>query len=211
MRPGDVDWEQIFGDHGARWFHCGGIFAGLSETTAELAIEAMRTARPHGTIVSCDLNYRPSLWKSRGGPGRAAEVNQRLVISSTCCWVTRRTSRSGSAMTSTESTPSCSSSIPTHTATMLERVLDRNPKLSIVASTLRQARSATINDWGAVCRTRDGVHFGPSMPGLEIFDRVGGGDSFASGFFYGLMSGRRGRAGPGLRRRARRAGDDHAR
>jgi 2-dehydro-3-deoxygluconokinase len=188
MRPGEVDWEQIFGGQGARWFHCGGIFAGLSETTAELALEAMQIARHHGTVVSYDLNYRPSLWKSRGGPLVAAEVNQQLVDLVDVLLGNEEDFCIGLGY-ELEGTDSELLALDPHAyAMMLQMVLDRNPGLSIVATTLRGARTATINDWGAVCRTRSGVHFGPSIEALEIFDRVGGGDSFASGFFYGLLT-----------------------
>jgi 2-dehydro-3-deoxygluconokinase len=188
MRPGDVDWEQIFGEQGARWFHCGGIFAGLSETTAELALEAMRIARRHGTIVSYDLNYRPSLWNSRGGPLVAAEVNQRLVDLVDVLLGNEEDFSIGLGYEPEGTDSELLALDPDAYGRMLQMVLDRIPELSIVATTLRGARTATINDWGAVCRTRSGVHLGPSIEALEIFDRVGGGDSFASGFFYGLLN-----------------------
>ena len=107
LKPGDVDWEQIFGRDGARWLHCGGIFAALSETTADVALEAMEAARRHGTVVSYDLNYRPSLWKSIGGPARAAEVNRGSSSTSTCCSGTRRTSPPRSGSRSRASTRTC--------------------------------------------------------------------------------------------------------
>jgi 2-dehydro-3-deoxygluconokinase len=189
MRPGDVDWDDIFGAHGARWFHCGGIFAALSETTAEVALEAMQAARRHATIVSYDLNYRPSLWKSRGGPARAAEINKRLVNLADVLLGNEEDFSTALGYELKGADRELLSLDPSAYGEMLGEVLDRNPGLSIVASTLRQARTATINDWGAVCRTRSGVHVGPWMEGLEVYDRIGGGDSFASGFFYGLLSG----------------------
>lgn len=188
MRPGEVDWEQIFGEQGARWFHCGGIFAGLSETTAELALEAMRIARRHGTIVSYDLNFRQSLWKSRGGPLVAAEVNQRLVDLVDVLLGNEEDFSIGLGYELERTDSELLALDPDAYGRMLQMVLERNPELSIIATTLRGARTATINDWGAVCRTRSGVHFGPSMEAVEIYDRVGGGDSFASGFFYGLLT-----------------------
>jgi 2-dehydro-3-deoxygluconokinase len=188
MRPGEVDWEQIFGQQGARWFHCGGIFAGLSETTAELTLEAMRIARRHGTIVSYDLNYRQSLWKSRGGPLVAAEVNQRLVDLVDVLLGNEEDFSIGLGYELEGTDSELLALDPDAYGKVLQTVLERNPELSIVATTLRGARTATINDWGAVCRTRSGGHFGPSMEALEIFDRVGGGDSFASGLFYGLLT-----------------------
>jgi 2-dehydro-3-deoxygluconokinase len=189
MRPGDVDWKQLFGGEGVRWFHCGGIFAGLSDTAAELALEAMHVARQHDTVVSYDLNYRPSLWKSRGGSRRAAEVNQRLVNLVDVLLGNEEDFSTGLGYELGGVDSDLLELDPEAYGAMLGEVLERNPDLSIVASTLRQARTATVNDWSAVCRTRTGVHFGPSMEELEIFDRVGGGDSFASGFFYGLLSG----------------------
>jgi 2-dehydro-3-deoxygluconokinase len=188
MRPGDVDWEQIFGEQGARWFHCGGIFAGLSQTTAELTLEAMQSARQHGTIVSYDLNYRPSLWKSRGD-GAAVEINQRLVDEVDVLLGNEEDFSAGLGYELDGSDPHLLQLDTDRYARLLEQVLDRNQRLSIAATTLRRARTATINDWSAICRTRTGVHHGPSIDELEILDRVGGGDSFASGFFYGLMSG----------------------
>lgn len=188
MRPGDVDWDAIFGVQGVRWFHCGGIFAALSETTAELVLEALQAARRHGTIVSYDLNYRPSLWRNRGLQ-RAAEVNQRLVDLVDVLLGNEEDFSAGLGYELGGTETELLALDPGAYGAMLGQVLDRNHGLSIVASTLRQARTATINDWGAVCRTRSELHVGPWMEGLEIFDRIGGGDSFASGFFYGLLSG----------------------
>jgi 2-dehydro-3-deoxygluconokinase len=191
MRPGEVNWDRVFGEHGARWFHTGGIFAALSETTAELALEAMMAARRHGTIVSYDLNFRPSLWKDRGGPERAAEVNQRLVDEVDVLLGNEEDFSTGLGYQLAAGDPHMLHLDSNAYANLLGQVLDRNPTLSIAASTLRQAHTATINDWGAACCTRATTHIGPWMERLEILDRVGGGDSFASGFFYGLMQGDR--------------------
>jgi 2-dehydro-3-deoxygluconokinase len=190
LRPGDVDWEQVFGGDGARWFHCGGIFAALSETTADVALEAMEAAHRHGTIVSYDLNYRPSLWKSIGGPARAAEVNRRLVEHVD---VLLGNEEDFSAALGFEIEGADENLLHLELdayARTLERVMEAYPRLSVVATTLREVRSATVNDWSAVCRTRAGFHVGPAYERLEILDRVGGGDSFASGLFYGLLHGR---------------------
>ena len=209
MRPGDVDWEQIFGSEGARWFHCGGIFAALSETTAELALEAMRG----GARAWHDRLLRPQLSRlaveGRGGPHVAAEVNQRLVDLVDVLLGNEEDFSVGLGYELGGPTPSCSRSTPTPTEGLLREVLERNPELSIVASTLREARTATINDWSAVCRTRSGASPARGWTRLEILDRVGGGDSFASGFFYGLLTGDRHRSSTRLRGGARRAGDDH--
>jgi 2-dehydro-3-deoxygluconokinase len=189
LRPGDVDWERIFGDGGVRWFHTGGVFCALSASTAEVALEAVTIAQRHGTVVSYDLNYRPSLWQGRGGPRAAAEVNRELV-------------RHVDVLFGNEEDFSAALGYELETADedlldlevaqyerLLGRVLEAHPGLELVASTLRQARTATVNDWCAVCRTRDGFHVGPRFDGLEVFDRVGGGDSFASGLIFGLLEG----------------------
>ena len=188
LRVGDVDWERIFGAEGARWFHCGGIFAALSESTSDVALEGMEAARRHGTAVSYDLNYRPSLWKSIGGSARAAAVNSRLVEFVDVLVGNEEdfTAALGFEVGADESLGELH---PDAYDGLLLRVLDAYPNLDLVASTLRQVRSASVNDWSAVCRTRDGFHEGPWLADLEIFDRVGGGDSFASGFFYGILQG----------------------
>ena len=189
LRPGDVDWEQIFGRDGARWFHCGGIFAALSGTTADVALEAMEAARRHGTIVSYDLNYRPSLWKSIGGPVRAAEVNRRLV-EHVDVLVGNEEDFSAALGFEIEGVDENLQQLDLDSyAALLEQVLAAYPQLAVVGTTLRQVRSATVNDWSAVCRTRDQFNVGPAYDGLEVLDRVGGGDSFASGLFYGLLEG----------------------
>lgn len=189
LQPGDVDWERIFGHDGARWFHCGGIFCALSETTAEVAREAIEAARRHGTVVSYDLNYRASLWQGIGGPERAAEVNRQLVG---LVDVLVGNEEDYSAALGFE-LPGGDEELlqldPAGYGQMLGDVLEAHPNVSLAAATLREARTASVNDWGAVCRTREGSFVGPRLEGLEILDRVGGGDSFASGLFYGLLTG----------------------
>jgi 2-dehydro-3-deoxygluconokinase len=192
MEPGSVDWDCIFGVEGARWFHCGGIYAALSQTTADVAAEAMIAARRHGVVVSYDLNYRPSLWRSIGGSARAAEVNRELVRHVD---VLLGNEEDFSAALGFELAAGVDDSFVDLDLEayhrLLDAVLDGHPHLYAVATTLRQVRSATVNDWSAACATRDdGFLIGPRMDGLEVFDRVGGGDSFASGFFYGLLTGR---------------------
>ena len=190
MTAGDVDWDRIFGAEGTRWFHTGGIFAALSETTAGLAAEAMRAARRSGAIVSYDLNYRPSLWESIGGAARAAEVNRELVQHVDVLLGNEEDfSKALGFEMATSDENLVDLELGTYEA-LLQEVMAEYPQLEVVATTLRQVRSATINDWSGVCVTRaDGFHVGPNLERLEILDRVGGGDSFASGFFYGLLNG----------------------
>ncbi len=187
LRPGEVDWDRILGSEGARWLHCGGIFAALSESTAEVALEAMQAARRHGTVVSYDLNYRPSLWKSIGGPARAAEVNGRLVEHVDVLLGNEEDFDAALGFEIEGADERLGELSPEAYDRLFERVLEAYPQLALVAATLRQVRSATVNDWSAVCRTRAAAHRGPSFEGLEILDRVGGGDSFAAGLFYGLL------------------------
>ena len=189
MRPGDVDWERIFGQEGARWFHCGGVFSALSETSAEVAREAMTADRRHGTTVSFDLNYRPSLWKSSGGTERAAAVNGALVEHVDVLLGNEEDFGAGLGYELEGIDDNLLALDLEAYERLLALVLARNPQVSVVATTLRQVRSASVNDWSAVCHTRNGFHCGPWLEGVEIFDRVGGGDSFASGFFYGLLTG----------------------
>jgi 2-dehydro-3-deoxygluconokinase len=188
LKPGDVDWDGVF-SLGVRWLHTGGVFAALSDTTAELALEAVRAARRHGSVVSYDLNYRPSLWKARGGPAAAAAVNRELVQEVDVLFGNEEDFSAGLGYDVEGMDDNLLELEVAHYERLLERVLAELPQVALVASTLRQARTATINDWTAVCRTRAGFHVGPSLDGLEIFDRVGGGDSFASGLIYGLLEG----------------------
>jgi 2-dehydro-3-deoxygluconokinase len=184
-----VDWDAVFGGDGVRWFHCGGIFAALASNTADLALEAMAAARRHGTIVSFDLNYRPSLWRSYGGPEAAAATNRRLV-ELVDVLLGNEEDFSAALGYALEGVDESHVDLDVSAYERLHgEVLAGYPNLTLVATSLREARTATVNDWSAVCSTRDAFHVGPSMRGLEIFDRVGGGDSFASGLIYGLLSG----------------------
>jgi 2-dehydro-3-deoxygluconokinase len=189
LSPGDVDWDRIFGADGARWFHTGGIFAALSETSAGVAAEGMQAARRHGAIVSYDLNYRPSLWKSIGGTTRAAEVNRELVRHVDVLLGNEEDfSKALGFEMATDDENHIDLDLGAYEK-LLDAVMAGYPQLSVVATTLRQVRSATVNDWGAVCMTREeGFRIGPNLERLEILDRVGGGDSFASGFFYALLN-----------------------
>jgi 2-dehydro-3-deoxygluconokinase len=185
LRPGDVDWDELFG-RGVRWFHTGGVFCALSETAAALALEAVDAARRHGTVVSYDLNYRPSLWKTQGADA-AAVVNRKLVQTIDVLFGNEEDFSAGLGYELEGVDDDLLELDVSSYERLLGRVLEDHPNLALVASTLRQARTATVNDWSAVCRTREAFHVGPGYDALEIFDRVGGGDSFASGLIYGLL------------------------
>lgn len=189
MQPGDVDWDAIFGRDGARWLHCGGIFAALAPNTAALALEAMEAARRHGTIVSFDLNYRPSLWQASGGTEAAAETNRKLV-GQVDVLLGNEEDFSAALGYSLDGIDESHTDLDVAAYERLHhKVLDGYPTLALVATSLREAHTATLNDWSGVCSTREGFHVGPEIRGLEILDRVGGGDSFASGLIYGLLAG----------------------
>src|SRR5882672_2308803 len=189
LKPGDIDWETIFSKHGARWFHTGGSFCALSETTPEVAIEAVQAAKRHGTLVSYDLNYRESLWKSVGGKARAQEVNRRLAP---LVDVMLGNEEDFSAALGYEV-----AGVDEHLANfeveafrhMIAEVVKDFP-FQVVATTLRKATTATLNDWGAICYADGKFYEAQHRENLEILDRVGGGDSFASGLIYGLLSGK---------------------
>lgn len=187
MKPGDVDWDDVFGKHGARWFHTGGIFAALSESTAELTIEACKKAKEYGTIVSYDLNYRPSLWKSIGGQKKAQEVN-REIAKYVDVMIGNEEDFTASLGFEVEGVSEHITGIEVDNfKNMIERAVKDFPNFQVVATTLRDVHSATINDWGAVCWHAGEFHEATHRPKLEIYDRVGGGDSFASGLAYGFM------------------------
>jgi 2-dehydro-3-deoxygluconokinase len=186
MAPGSVDWDRIFARDGARWFHCGGIYAALSESSAEVAREAMTAARRHGVTVSFDLNYRASLWNGVGGAARAAQVNRDLVALADVLIGNEEDFHAALGYDE----PDLAALELERYRLLLAQVLDDHPNLSLAASTLRRVRTATVNDWSAVCHTRDGFSVGPSFERLEIYDRVGGGDSFAAGLIFGLLDGR---------------------
>ena len=187
LKRGDVDWDSLFGKRGARWFHTGGIFCALSETTPDVAIEAMEAARKHGTIISYDLNYRESLWKSIGGKKRAQEVNRRLAP---LVDVMLGNEEDFSAALGFE-VPGMDEHILNVEVEsfkkMIGAVVNEFP-FKVVATTLRKAQTATRNDWGAICYADGKFYQSRKYDALEIFDRVGGGDSFASGLIYGFLS-----------------------
>ena len=189
LKPGEIDWDQIFGSSGARWFHTGGIFCALSETTPAVALEAINAARKHGTVVSYDLNYRESLWKTIGGKKRAQETNRQLAP---FVDVMLGNEEDFSAALGFE-VPGMDEHMSDFEAEafkqMMASVVKEYP-FKVVATTLRKAKSATRNDWGAIGYIEGRFYEAKYREGLEIFDRVGGGDSFASGLIYGFLSGR---------------------
>lgn len=188
LKKGDIDWDYIFGTLGARWFHTGGIYAALSDTTPEVVLEAVQKAKQYGTIVSYDLNYRPSLWKAIGGQARAQEVNKEIA-------------KYIDVMIGNEEdfTACLGFEVEGNDANlkelnldgykkMINEVVKTYPNFKVVATTLRTVRTATVNDWSAMCWADGQIYKAKDYNGLEIMDRVGGGDSFASGLVYGLIT-----------------------
>jgi 2-dehydro-3-deoxygluconokinase len=190
LAPGDLDWDLVFGKEGARWFHTGGIFAALSETTPAVAREAMEAARRHGTVISYDLNYRPSLWKSIGGQKRAQEVNRQLAPLVDVMLGNEEDFTAALGFEVEGMDENLSGLDPENFRKMIERAVKEFPNFSVVATTLRNARTATFNDWGAVCYQEGRLYQAAPREDLEILDRVGGGDSFASGLIYGFLAGK---------------------
>ena len=189
LQPGDVDWESLFAG-GVRWFHTGGIFAALSESTPQVAREAMEAARRHGVIVSYDLNYRPSLWKGIGGPENARAVNRELAGLVDVLFGNEE-DFSVALGFDVEDVDEHHSALPVQSfRKMIGNVRAELPSLQVIATTLRVARTATRNDWGAIAWCDGEFYEAAPRPDLEILDRVGGGDSFASGLIYGFLSGK---------------------
>lgn len=187
LKPGDFDWNHIFHQPGARWFHTGGIFAGLSDTTALLALEAVQAARKHGTIVSYDLNYRPSLWKSIGGQQRAQEVN-REIAKHVDVMLGNEEDFSVCLGFAVEGMNERLTRLDLNAfKRMIRQAVQTYPNFKVLATSLRSVISATRNHWGAICWADGRFYQAPHRKGIEILDRVGGGDSFASGLIYGLM------------------------
>lgn len=189
LGPGAFDWEDIFGRQGVRWFHCGGIFAALGERTPELAIEAMAAARRHGTIVSYDLNFRPSLWKAHGGAARAQAVNREIAQHVDVMIGNEEDFTEALGFEVPGLTANRTGLDPDAFQAMIETAVKAFPNFQVVATTLREVRSASVNDWGAILWHADTFHQAIQRNRLEILDRVGGGDSFVSGLAYGFLSG----------------------
>jgi 2-dehydro-3-deoxygluconokinase len=190
LKKGDIDWERIFGKDGIRWFHTGGIFAALSETTADVIIEAVTVAKKYGTIVSYDLNYRPSLWKSIGGKEKAQEVNRKIAPFIDVMMGNEEDFTACLGFEVPELDEHLSKLDPSNFKKMIQQVVKEFPNFKVVATTLRNAKTASVNDWGAILYTDGQFYEATLRENLEIYDRVGGGDSFASGLIYGLMEGK---------------------
>jgi 2-dehydro-3-deoxygluconokinase len=187
LKPGDVDWDHIFGKLGVRWFHTGGIYAALSETTAALTVEAVKAANKYGTVVSYDLNYRPSLWKTIGGLAKAQEVN-REIAKYVDVMIGNEEDFTASLGFEVEGVDHNISAIELDAfKAMIETAVKEFPNFKVAATTLRGVKTATINDWSAILWHGGTFHESRKYPDLEILDRVGGGDSFASGVQFGFM------------------------
>jgi 2-dehydro-3-deoxygluconokinase len=188
LKPGDVDWERIFGTLGARWFHTGGIYAALSATAPLVLEEAMAAARKHGTIISYDLNYRPSLWKAFGGQKACREVNRRLARY-VDVMIGNEEDFTACLGLEVEGVDENLSALPIDGfKRMIERAVKEFPNFKVAATTLRTVKSASVNDWSAICWYDGAFHQAMAMKDLAIYDRVGGGDSFASGLVYGFLA-----------------------
>lgn len=190
LKPGDIDWDHIFGELGVRWMHTGGIFAALSESTAATTIEAVQAAKKYGTIVSYDLNYRPSLWKSIGGHDKAREVNAEIARYVDVMIGNEEdfTASLGFEVEGVDENLTELEASAFHA--MIETAVQTYPNFQVVGTTMRGVHSASNNDWGAVAWSADeGFVESRQRREMEILDRVGGGDSFASGLIYGLMTG----------------------
>jgi 2-dehydro-3-deoxygluconokinase len=190
LKPGDIDWKQLFEVEGVRWFHCGGIFAALSATTSEIVIEAMEAAHAAGTVISYDLNFRPSLWKSQGGTARAVEVNRKIASLVDVMIGNEEDFTAALGFQVPGLDEHISKLDPANFRKMIAEVVKMYPNFQAVATTLRNAKTASVNDWGAILWTGGEFFEAPLRENLEIFDRVGGGDSFASGLAYGFLAGK---------------------
>ena len=188
MTPDDFDFEYIFGTLGARWFHTGGIYAALSEQSCETVVAAIKTAKKHGTVVSYDLNYRPSMWSAIGGVEKCREVNREIAKYvdvmigneedfTACLGFEIEGNEEGLKKLNVEGYKK-----------MINEAAAAYPNFKAVATTLRTVKTATVNDWSALCWADGEIYKATDYNGLEILDRVGGGDSFASGLIYGLMT-----------------------
>jgi len=190
LKPGDVDWDHLFGQLGVRWLHTGGIFAALSKSTAATVVEAVTAAKKYGTVVSYDLNYRPSLWKAIGGQAKAQEVN-REIARHVDVMIGNEEDFTASLGFEVEGVDENLSALQVDKfAAMIEQAAAAYPNFTVIGTTMRTVHTASVNDWGAIAWSpATGVVQATHRERLEILDRVGGGDSFASGLIYGLLAG----------------------
>ncbi len=186
MKPGDFDWNDIFGG-GVRWFHSGGIFAALSETTGELIIDAMKAARAAGAVISFDLNYRAKLWNIWGGQEKAQSTLRRIVENVDVLVGNEEDLQLGLGISGPE-VAAKSKLDPSVFFAMIDKVKAAFPQIKVVATTLREVHSTNRHSWGAVAWINGQTYTSPTCE-LDVYDRVGGGDGFASGLFYGLLNG----------------------
>jgi 2-dehydro-3-deoxygluconokinase len=190
LSAGQIDWQKIFGEEGSRWFHTGGIFAALSPTTPAVAAEAMDAARQQGAWISYDLNYRESLWKANGGKQEATRVNRELVRKVDVL-IGNEEDFTAALGFEVENVDEHLSELDISSyQRMIERVIAEFPNVKIVGTTLRNAKTACVNDWSAIAWHDGKLYRSLERPDLEIYDRIGGGDSFCSGLIYGLLTGR---------------------
>jgi len=190
LKKGDIDWDALFGGEGVRWMHTGGIFAGLSETTRDVILEAMQAARKHGTVISYDLNFRPSLWQDIGGTAKAIEVNREIAGYLDVMLGNEEDFSAALGFKIEGADAQLSELDPAKFKMMIQAATREYPNFKVVAATLRNAKTASINDWSAVACAEGQFVQARMYENLEILDRVGGGDSFASGFIYGLLTGK---------------------
>ena len=188
MKPTDFDFEYIFGKLGIRWLHTGGIYAALSEESSQTVIEAIKTAKKYGTVVSYDLNYRPSLWNAIGGKAKAQEVNKEIAKYVDVMIGNEEDFTACLGFEIEGNDENLKELNLDGYKKMIEQVVEKYPNFKVVATTLREVKSATINDWSAICWADGKIYKATDYKGLEILDRVGGGESFASGLIYGLMT-----------------------
>ena len=188
IKPGDIDWQHLFGTLGVRWFHTGGIFAALSDTSPEVVLEAISAANEHGTIVSYDLNYRPSLWQAIGGHARAREVNRRIVKQVDVI-IGNEEDFTACLGLEVEGLDEHISALDIGSyQRMIQQAVTEFPNFKVAATTLRSVKTATINDWSAIVWCDGQFHQAHEYRDVEVLDRVGGGDSFASGLVYGFLT-----------------------
>lgn len=188
LKPGDIDWEKIFGEQGVRWFHTGGIFAALSDTTPDVVKEALEVAKKYGTVTSYDLNYRASLWDSYGGKANCQKVN-REIAPLIDVMIGNEEDFTACLGLEIEGADDNLQQLPVEGfGKMIEKATQEFPNFQVIATTMRGVTTASVNDWSALCWSDGKLCLSMERPDLEIFDRVGGGDSFASGLIYGLMT-----------------------